>query len=84
MPPVLSLLCFRYRPTDSDDGAALEALNQRLLNGLNDSGALYLTQTRIGGVFAIRFSIGQTATEPRHVEGAWSRIQRVARALIGN
>ena len=79
-PPVLSLLCFRYRPTGAED-AAIETLNQRLLKALNDSGALYLTQTRINGAFAIRFSIGQTATEPRHVEAAWTRIQETARAI---
>ena len=79
VPPVLSLLCFRYRPAGAE-ADALEALNRQLLNRLNDSGALYLTQTRINGAFAIRFSIGQTATEPRHVEAAWNRIQEAARA----
>ncbi len=79
VPPVLSLLCFRYRPAGAAD-AALKTLNQRLLNALNDSGALYLTQTRINGDLAIRFAIGQTATEPRHVEAAWARIQETARA----
>ncbi len=80
VPPVLSLLCFRYRPGEPDSGAALDALNERLLHELNDSGALYLTQTRINGAFALRFSIGQTATEPRHIEAAWRRIQETARA----
>ena len=79
VPPVLSLLCFRYRPAGAED-AELETLNQRLLEALNDSGALYLTQTRLNGVFALRFAIGQTATEPRHVEAAWARIQETARA----
>jgi aromatic-L-amino-acid decarboxylase len=79
VPPVLSLLCFRYRPAGAAD-AALKTLNQRLLNALHDSGALYLTQTRINGDLAIRFAIGQTATETRHVEAAWARIQETARA----
>jgi aromatic-L-amino-acid decarboxylase len=79
VPPVLSLLCFRYRPAAAED-RTLDELNRRLLNRLNDSGALYLTQTRINGAFAIRFAIGQTATEPRHVEAAWSQIQETARA----
>ena len=78
-PPTLSLFCFRYRPPG--DPAGLDALNQRLLERLNASGALYLTHTRIGGAFAIRFCVGQTATEPRHVAAAWRRIQDTARAL---
>ena len=80
-PPVLSLLCLRYRPAGIDDASALDALNRRLLNRLNDSGALFLSQTRIRDRFALRFSIGQTTTEPRHVEAAWARIQETARAL---
>ena len=31
-PPVLSLLCLRYRPAGIDDASALDALNRRLLN----------------------------------------------------
>ena len=80
-PPVLSLLCFRFHPAGIDDAAALDELNQRLLHRLNDSGALYLTQTRVRDRLALRFAIGQTATEPRHIEAAWTRIQETARAL---
>ncbi len=80
-PPILSLFCFRYRPRGSDEGATLDALNQRLLERLNASGALYLTHTRIRGAYAIRFCVGQTTTEPRHVAAAWRRIQDTARAL---
>jgi aromatic-L-amino-acid decarboxylase len=80
-PRSLALLNFRYRPAGVDEPAALDRLNERLLEALNDSGALYLTQNRVRGAYAIRFSIGQTATERRHVAAAWSRIQETARAL---
>ncbi|HXH82704.1 MAG TPA: pyridoxal-dependent decarboxylase, partial [Candidatus Tectomicrobia bacterium] len=53
-PRSLTLLNFRYRPRGVDDPAALDRLNQRLLETLNDSGALYLTQNRVRGAFAIR------------------------------
>ncbi len=80
-PRSLALLNFRYRPPGVDDPAALDRLNEALLERLNDSGALYLTQNRVGGVFSIRVSIGQTATRRRHVEAAWRRIQDTARLL---
>jgi aromatic-L-amino-acid decarboxylase len=83
-PPSLALLCFRYHPTGLEDETALERLNQRLLETLNDSGALYLTQTRVRGRFGIRLVVGQTATERRHVQAAWTRIQATARAGLGS
>lgn len=78
-PLSLALLTFRYHPPQTDDGEDLDTVNQSLVERLNDSGALYLTQTRVRGAYAIRFSIGQTQTEWRHVEAAWQTIQETAR-----
>jgi aromatic-L-amino-acid decarboxylase len=80
-PRRLALLNFRYHPRGVDDAQALDRLNERLLEALNDSGRLYVTQNRVGGAYAIRMSIGQTTTERRHVEAAWQRMQETARAL---
>jgi aromatic-L-amino-acid/L-tryptophan decarboxylase len=78
-PANLALLTFRYRPPGRDE--ALDALNERLLHALNDSGRLYLTQTRVRGRYVIRFAIGQRTTTRRHVEAAWQLIQKTARSL---
>jgi len=69
-PAPLNLVCFRMR---ADDDA-----NQQLLERLNQSGALYLTHTRLDGRFTLRFCVGQTQTERRHVQAAWARIQEGA------
>ena len=79
-PPVLSLLCFRFRPQGADE-QSLDEINERLLQTINDSGKLYVTHTRINGTYAIRFVVGQTSTEPRHVREAWTTIQDLARDL---
>ncbi len=79
-PRRLALLNFRYHPRGVDDAETLDRLNQTLLETLNDSGRLYLTQNRVRGAYALRFSIGQTTTEQRHVEAAWQAIQTTARA----
>lgn len=81
VPPTLALLDLRYHPKGVEDAEVLDRLNERLLERLNDSGRLYLTHTRVRGAYAIRFSIGQTRTEARHVEDAWQLIQRTARAI---
>jgi aromatic-L-amino-acid decarboxylase len=80
-PRSLALLNFRYHPRGRDDRAALDRLNERLLEALNDSGAVYLTQNRVHGAYTIRLAIGQTSTERRHVEAAWHLIQKTARSL---
>jgi aromatic-L-amino-acid decarboxylase len=80
-PRSLALLNLRYRPAAMTDGPELDRLNARLLERLNDSGALYVTQNRVRGAFAIRISIGQTRTERRHVWAAWRMIQDTARTL---
>lgn len=77
--PRLALLSFRYCP-ESRSPVELDDLNRRLVECLNDSGRLYLTPTRVRGTQAIRFNIGQTYTERRHVEAAWEFIRETARA----
>jgi aromatic-L-amino-acid decarboxylase len=78
-PLSLALFNFRYHPTGQDDPDALDRLNEALLHKLNDSGDLYLTQNIVNGAYAIRFAVGQTNTERRHVVAAWQAIQDTAR-----
>jgi len=80
-PRSLSLINFRYHPPGVDDGPTLDSVNERLVEALNDSGALDLSETRVRGAYAIRLVIGQTRTERRHVEAAWKKIAETARAL---
>ena len=72
-PAPLNLVCFRHRGGDKT--------NEELMNRLNRSGDLYLTHTRLDGKFTLRFCVGQTNTESRHVEHAWKRIQEEAAKL---
>jgi aromatic-L-amino-acid decarboxylase len=74
-PVPLNLVCFRHRGG--------EAVNQEIMERLNRSGALYLTHTKLNGEFTLRFCVGQTSTEARHVEAAWRRIQEMA-AVVGD
>ena len=78
-PARLALFSFRYRPEGMEEGKPLDDLNARLFEALNDTGRVYFTQNRVDGAYVIRWSIGQTATERRHVEAAWALIQETAR-----
>jgi aromatic-L-amino-acid decarboxylase len=72
-PPPLNLVCFRHIGGD--------AFNQDLLERLNRSGRLYLTHTKLNDRFTLRFCVGQTHTEDRHVEMAWKLIQKTAEEM---
>ena len=78
-----SLFSFRYHPEGERTERDLDGLNEELLRRLNDTGRIYLTQNRVRGRFAIRFVVGQTSTERRHVQEAWRLIQETARELAG-
>jgi aromatic-L-amino-acid decarboxylase len=80
-PASLALFNFRHHPPGLDDEAELDRLNERLLEALNDSGRLYLTQNRVKGRYAIRFSVGQTNTTRDHVRRAWEKIKETAAGL---
>jgi len=72
-PAPLNLVCFRHRGGDE--------VNQTLMDRLNRSGDLYLTHTRLDDRMTLRFCIGQTNTERRHVEQAWKRVQEEAEKI---
>jgi aromatic-L-amino-acid decarboxylase len=73
VPPPLNLICFRHRGGD--------AVNQKLLDSLNQSGDLYLTHTSMNDQLTLRLCIGQTNTEPHHVQRAWQNIQKAAHEI---
>jgi aromatic-L-amino-acid/L-tryptophan decarboxylase len=72
-PAPLNLVCFRHKGGDS--------ANQSLMENLNRSGALYFTHTRLNDRFTLRFCVGQTHTQRKHVEKAWEKISAEAGRL---
>jgi aromatic-L-amino-acid/L-tryptophan decarboxylase len=75
--PVLSLFTFRYAPAGGD----AEALTQTLLAAINDDGRIYLTQTRVGGAYVIRFQAGQFDATKADVDMAYDVIVEMAATL---
>ncbi|CAN5737597.1 pyridoxal-dependent decarboxylase [soil metagenome] len=71
-PVPLNLVCFRHR----DGDAASEAL----LRAANATGRMFLTHTRLDGRYTLRMAVGQTTTERRHVEAAWTLLSDLAAA----
>ncbi|AXI46581.1 aspartate aminotransferase family protein [Sulfitobacter sp. SK012] len=70
--PVLSL--FSFRLCGHDDAAQIAFVNR-----LNDDGRIYVTQTRVAGDIAIRFSIGQFDVTKADIDFAYDVLIDVAK-----
>ena len=78
-PVPFSVVCFRAKPAGREwTEAALEVLNQQLLDRLNATGEVFLSHTKLDGRFVLRLAVGHLRTEERHVRRAWD----LARTLL--
>jgi aromatic-L-amino-acid decarboxylase len=79
-PVDLSLVCFRLNNGGNEE--ELDALNKELIERINQSGKVLLTQTTLKGKFVLRMAIGSRMTEERHVRQAWNLIVKTAETLL--
>lgn len=87
----LSIVCFRYRPAErgpsgdgdgkSDGDTALNALNQELLNVLQEQGRVFVSGTLLRGRFALRACILHHATSEADVDALADVVVDTGRAL---
>jgi aromatic-L-amino-acid/L-tryptophan decarboxylase len=87
-PTPFATVCFRWRPArftgrehDPHVAATLDALNERLLARLNETGEVFLSHTRLRGRFTLRVAINNLRTEARHVERAWELVRTLGTEL---
>jgi aromatic-L-amino-acid/L-tryptophan decarboxylase len=81
-PVNFSTVCFRFRPAGLAE-PEVARLNERILARVNDSGKVFLSQTSLRGVFALRLAIGNLRTTERHVAGAWELLRAAAEGTEG-
>jgi aromatic-L-amino-acid/L-tryptophan decarboxylase len=91
-PVPFSVVCFRARPTTlaaggsggnaDGEGAALDALNQRLLDAVNASGEVFLSHTKLENRFVLRLAIGHLRTAEAHVARAWALLREHLAATL--
>ncbi|HEY5348941.1 MAG TPA: aspartate aminotransferase family protein, partial [Candidatus Lustribacter sp.] len=80
-PHPFSLVCFRYRPRGVNDEDALERLNAALLERVNASGEMFISHTKLDGIYVLRLAIGNLRTGLDDVQAAWGILVRDAAKL---
>ncbi|HZS51605.1 MAG TPA: pyridoxal-dependent decarboxylase [Bryobacterales bacterium] len=79
-PVVFSTVCFRFRPQRISE-TQLQRLNRSLLEAVNRTGQLFLSNTVLHDKFVLRLAIGNLRTTQQHIEKAWELIRSKAREL---
>lgn len=86
-PTPFSVVCFRWEPDGTGAAAtlappaadarevALDALNGRLLDAVNQSGEIFISHTKLNGHYVLRLAIGHARTTIDHVSRAWQLLQ---------
>lgn len=77
-PRTLNLVCFRYKPANLTDPIKLNQLNETLLHNLNASGQMFLSHTKLNGMYTLRMVIGQTNVAEAHLNNAIRLIKKTA------
>ncbi len=77
-----NLICFRYVPTSSMNQDEINQLNEQLIKTLNDSGKIFLTQTKLNNDVVLRIVAGQLHLEKNDLLKGWAFIKQTV-ATIG-
>jgi aromatic-L-amino-acid/L-tryptophan decarboxylase len=82
-PVELSIFCFRHVPTQlrNESTQQIDAFNERLLVALQQDGSSYVSNTMLGGRFALRGCVLNYRTTLRDMEILLDDLRRVAKSL---
>jgi aromatic-L-amino-acid/L-tryptophan decarboxylase len=80
-PVTFNLVCFRYHPRGLKDQDKLNKINENLLLAINGTGKVYLSHTKLNGIYALRMVTAQTEVELRHVQDAWDLIREQSKRI---
>jgi tyrosine decarboxylase len=82
VPRNFALVCFRIRASGAMTEEVADEMNRVLMDRLNRSGKAYLAHTVVGNRFVLRFAVGSSLQEERHVRSAWELIKKTTAQII--
>ncbi|KAG2576616.1 hypothetical protein PVAP13_6NG034900 [Panicum virgatum] len=82
VPRNFALVCFRIKPRHGMTEEVADEANRELMERLNRTGKAYLAHTVVGGKFVLRFAVGSSLQEERHVRSAWELIKKTTAEIM--
>jgi len=82
VPRNFALVCFRIKPRHGMTEAVADEANRELMERLNRTGKAYIAHTVVGGKFVLRFAVGSSLQEERHVRSAWELIKKTTAEIM--
>jgi len=76
----MGVVCFRFIPQLRDQNK-LDQLNSEIVERINASGRVYLTQTKLNERTVMRVGFGNVLTTEQHARNAWGLIRETAGQL---
>lgn len=67
-PVPLSTVCFRAVPNKKMSLDEINSFNEKLMNDINAAGKIFISHTKLDGVFTLRFVVSGLRTEKRHID----------------
>ncbi len=80
-PHPFSTVCFRYAREGMSEETR-NSVNESILAAVNESGAAFLSHTKLNGSFVLRLAVGNIRTEEKHVEKTWELLRRSSREAV--
>nr|WP_193217890.1 MULTISPECIES: pyridoxal-dependent decarboxylase [unclassified Imperialibacter] len=81
LPRSLNVVVFRFKPASETNLEKLNQLNEQLIKTLNASGKVFISHTKVKGIYCIRMVLGNTRLAQRHVDEVWAWITDTAKSL---
>ncbi len=81
LPRSLNVVVFRFKPSHEETLEKINDQNEELIKALNSSGKVFISHTKVKGVYCIRMVLGNTQLEQRHVDEVWAWIMEASKTL---
>ncbi|KAL6659482.1 hypothetical protein ACP70R_003522 [Stipagrostis hirtigluma subsp. patula] len=83
VPRNFALVCFRIKPRGAmTPEVDADEINRELMARLNRTGKVYLAHTVVGDRLVLRFAVGSSLQEERHVRSAWELIKKTTGEIL--
>lgn len=81
-PTPFSTVCFRAHPQGMEDEARINALNEKLLDRVNETGRALLSHTKLHERFTLRLAIGNLRTTEARLEETWKILNECLKNIL--